>query len=156
MIMRRITFAFLSLCLLCACSKESSVELVSVTDTGCAREEVATRGGTLGESLLILEYSHAGLVVTRTNVELNCSIKTGGVSCNVSCEGGDIYCEVFETEGKSLRCTCPVKSVTATVAGLQLGHEYTIYFTCGDSFIPISFTYSEDLNMVLDAGLYMR
>ncbi len=154
--MRRIAFIVMSLCLLCACSKEASVELVSVTDTGCAREDVATRGVALGESLLKLEYSDAGLVVTRTNVELNCSIKTGGVRCNVSCEGSDIYCEVFETDGKSLRCTCPVESVTANIAGLQLGQEYTINYTCGASFIPISFTYSEDLNMVLDAGLYMR
>ena len=153
--MRRITFLLLSLCLLCACSKESSVELVSVTDTGCARENVATRGAALGESLLILEYSDAGLVVTRTNVEMNCSIKTGGVSCNVSSEGNTINCEVFETDGKSLRCTCPVDSIKTTISGLRLGQEYVINYTCGASFIPISFTYSEDLDLVLDTGLYL-
>lgn len=152
--MRLISFIILSLSLLCGCSKETPVELVSVTDTGCAREEVATRGAVSGASQLILEYSDAGLVVTRTNVEMNCSVKTGGVGCNVSSEGSSIHCEAYEVDGKSLRCTCPVKSITSTIKGLSLGKEYTIYYICDGSFAPISFTYSKDLKLVLDAGLY--
>ena len=152
--MRLISFIVLSLSLLWGCSKETPVELVSVTDTGCAREEVATRGVVYGASLLILEDSDAGLVVTRTNVEMNCSVKNGGVGCNVSSEGSAIYCEAFERDGKSMRCNCPVDSVKATISGLQLGKEYTIHYVCGFSFAPISFTYSKDLKLVLDAGLY--
>ena len=153
--MKRIAFILLSLSLVFwACSKETAIELVSVSDTGCGREAPATRSGDDGVSQLILEYSADGLVVTRTNAVMNCSVKTGGVGCKVSSEGGNIYCEAYERDGKSMRCTCPVENITSVIKGLSLGKEYTFFFVCDGTFSPISFTYSKGFRMVLDAGLY--
>lgn len=155
MTMKRIAFIILSMSLLWACSKEKTIELVKVSDTGCAREVVATRSADRASSEIILEYSEEGLVITMTNVEMNCSVKNGGVACTPSSKGSDIYIEMYEKDGKSLRCTCPVDKVSSTVKGLSAGKKYTLYLTCVNSFAPISFTYSKDLKMVLDAGLYM-
>ena len=153
--MKRIAFILLSLSLVFwACSKETAIELVSVSDTGCGREAPATRSGDDGVSQLILEYSADGLVVTRTNAVMNCSVKTGGVGCNVSSQGNSIYCEAYERDGKSMRCTCPVENITSVIKGLSLGKEYTFFFVCDGTFSPISFTYSKGFRMVLDAGLY--
>ena len=152
--MKRIAFILLSLSLVfLACSKETAIELVSVSDTGCG---IATRSGDDTVSQLILEYSADGLVVTRTNVEMNCSVKTGGIGCNVSSEGSSIFCEAYEKDGKSLRCTCPVEKITSVIKGLRLGKEYIFFFVCDGTFSPISFTYSKDFKLVLDAGLYKR
>ena len=49
---------------------------------------------------------------------------------------------------------CPVKNMTTTVGGLRLNREYVLYYSCDGDFAPISFTYSKNLNMVLDADLY--
>lgn len=154
MTMKRIAFILLSMSLLWSCSKETTIELVKVSDTGCAREEVATRSADRAPEEIILEYSEEGLVVTLTNVELNCSVKNGGVTCNLNSRGPEIRLEAFEKDGKTLRCTCPVDKVSTVLSGLSLGKEYTLYFTCNGSFAPITFTYSKNLKMVLDAGLY--
>ena len=153
--MKRIAFILLSLSLVfLACTKESAIELVSVSDTGCGKESPVTRSGDGAVSQLILEYSAEGLVITRTNVEMNCSVKTGGIGCNVSSNGNNIYCEAYEKDGKSLRCTCPVEKITSVIKGLRLGKEYIFFFVCDGTFSPISFTYSKDFKLVLDAGLY--
>jgi hypothetical protein len=85
---------------------------------------------------------------------LNCSISQGGISCDVSSEENVIECHVYETQGKTLKCMCPVKNMTTTVGGLRLNREYVLYYSCDGDFAPISFTYSKNLNMVLDADLY--
>ena len=154
MTLKRTTLAIFTLSLLMACAKETPVELVKVSDTGCAREEAVTKGGDETPSQIILEYSTEGLVVIRTNAVMNCSVKTGGISCNVSVSGNTIHCEEFEKDGKSMRCTCPVSNITSTIKGLGLGKEYTLCLTCDGSFAPIGFTYTKDLKMVLDAELY--
>lgn len=130
------------------------MELVSVSDTGCAREEAVTKSGENTESQLILKYSPAGLVITRTNAVMNCSIKNGGLGCNVSNTGNTINCEVYEL-GEPLRCTCPVDFIILVVGGLRPGREYVLDYSCGGSYAPISFTYDEDLNMLIDLSLYM-
>lgn len=152
--MKRIIFILFSATILLACSKETTVELVKFTDTGCDRNSLVPETKAGSDSQLILAYSDEGLVITRTNAMLNCSISQGGISCDVSSEENIIECHVYETQGKTLKCMCPVKNMTTTVGGLRLDKEYVLYYSCDGDFAPISFTYSKNLKMVLDADLY--
>ncbi len=152
--MKRIILILFSATILLACSKETAVELVSFTDTGCDRNSLVPDTKAGSDSQLILSFSDEGLVITRTNAMLNCSISQGGISCDVSSDENVIECHVYETQGKTLKCMCPVKNMTTTVGGLRLNREYVLYYSCDGDFAPISFTYSKNLNMVLDADLY--
>ena len=152
--MKRIIFILFSATILLACSKETIVELVKFTDTGCDRNSLVPETKAGSDSQLILAYSDEGLVITRTNAMLNCSISQGGISCDVSSEENIIECHVYETQGKTLKCMCPVKNMSTTVGGLRLDKEYVLYYSCDGDFAPISFTYSKNLKMVLDAELY--
>lgn len=152
--MKRIIFILFSATILLACSKETIVELVKFTDTGCDRNSLVPETKAGSDSQLILAYSDEGLVITRTNAMLNCSISQGGISCDVSSEENIIECHVYETQGKTLKCMCPVKNMSTTVGGLRLDKEYVLYYSCDGDFAPISFTYSKNLKMVLDADLY--
>ena len=152
--MKRIILILFSATILLACSKETTVGLVKFTDTGCDRNSLVPETKAGSDSQLILSYSDEGLVITRTNAMLNCSISQGGISCDVSSEENVIECHVYETQGKTLKCMCPVKNMTTTVGGLRLNREYVLYYSCDGDFAPISFTYSKNLNMVLDADLY--
>lgn len=152
--MKRIILILFSATILLACSKETTVGLVKFTDTGCDRNSLVPDTKAGSDSQLILSYSDEGLVITRTNAMLNCSISQGGISCDVSSEENVIECHVYETQGKTLKCMCPVKNMTTTVGGLRLNREYVLYYSCDGDFAPISFTYSKNLNMVLDADLY--
>ena len=152
--MKRIILILFSATILLACSKETTVGLVKFTDTGCDRNSLVPETKAGSDSKLILSYSDEGLVITRTNAMLNCSISQGGISCDVSSEENVIECHVYETQGKTLKCMCPVKNITTTVGGLRLNREYVLYYSCDGDFAPISFTYSKNLNMVLDADLY--
>lgn len=152
--MKRIIFILFSATILLACSKETIVELVKFTDTGCDRNSLVPETKAGSDSQLILAYSDEGLVITRTNAMLNCSISQGGISCDVSSEENIIECHVYETQGKTLKCMCPVKNMSTIVGGLRLDKEYVLYYSCDGDFAPISFTYSKNLKMVLDADLY--
>lgn len=152
--MKRIIFILFSATILLACSKETTVELVKFTDTGCDRNSLVPETKAGSDSQLILAYSDEGLVITRTNAMLNCSISQGGISCDVSSEENIIECHVYETQGKTLKCMCPVKNMSTTVGGLRLDKEYVLYYSCDGDFAPISFTYSKNLKMVLDAELF--
>lgn len=152
--MKRIILILFSATILLACSKETTVELVKFTDTGCDRNSLVPETKAGSDSQLILAYSDEGLVITRTNAMLNCSISQGGISCDVSSEENIIECHVYETQGKTLKCMCPVKNMSTTVGGLRLDKEYVLYYSCDGDFAPISFTYSKNLKMVLDAELY--
>ena len=152
--MKRIILILFSACLLIACSKETTVGLAKFTDTGCDRNSLVPDTKAGSDSQLILSYSDEGLVITRTNAMLNCSISQGGISCDVSSDENVIECHVYETQGKTLKCMCPVKNMTTTVGGMRLNREYVLYYSCDGDFAPISFTYSKNLNMVLDADLY--
>ena len=136
---------------LLGCSKESAVELVSSTDTGCSNDNVATKVADLAEPQLILEYSEQGLVITRINAWLNCSIKEGGIVHEVSTDGTVIHYNAYERDGKALRCTCLVGKMTATVAGLKTGREYVLDYNCADgSCASITFTYRKGMKLVED------
>ena len=152
--MKRVILIFFSATILLACSKETIVELVKFTDTGCDRNSLVPETKAGSDSQLILAYSDEGLVITRTNAMLNCSISQGGISCDVSSEENIIECHVYETQGKTLKCMCPVKNMSTTVGGLRLDKEYVLYYSCDGDFAPISFTYSKNLKMVLDAELF--
>lgn len=154
--MKRIILILFSSCLLWTCSKETKVELVSFTDTGCGSETVepATRSGDQAESQLLLEYSKEGLVVTRTNARMNCAIKNGGIACDVSINGNVIILDVYEL-GEKMRCICPVKKMTSTIAGLSQGSDYVLDYRCGGTkYGPFEFRYDKGLQQLIDIDLY--
>lgn len=142
--------------LLClACSKEPSVQLVDFSNSGCERETKAEDYNTVDTTpVLILEYSQSGLVLTRSNTYLNCSINNGGIACDVSLDGDTIHFSAYEADGPVLRCMCFVKTISATIGGLSTGRHYTLDYSCGDDFSPISFTYEKDMKLVIDLSLY--
>ena len=153
--MKRIILILFSACLLLACSKETTVELVKFTDTGCSKGTKAPETKSDSDSQLILAYSDEGLIVTRTNAVMNCSIGQGGITCVVSFDGNTIHLNVYETDGPIMKCICPVSRMSSIISGLREGREYILDYTCaGNTFAPISFTYKKGLNMVLDADLY--
>lgn len=155
--MKRLFLFFLSAILLAACAKETTVELVKFSDTGCSKQSLVpdTKSDNGSESQLILKYTPEGLEVTRTNATMNCSISNGGISYDLSCDGNIITFHAYETDGPILKCLCPVANMSSVIAGLRLGREYVLEYSCSDvTCSPISFTYSKGLNLVLDTDLY--
>ena len=154
--MKRLFLLLIPVLFIWSCSKETSdeqvVELVRFTDTGCDKSALspATRAGS-DTPQLILAYSEEGLIVTRTNAMMNCSINGGGISCDVSCEGSDILYHAYETDGAIMKCQCPVVEMSSVISGLRLGREYTIHYVCSDiHYSPITFTYKKGLALVVD------
>ena len=155
--MRRVLFFFISALLLWGCAKETTVELVKFDDTGCSKGTKApeTKADATPGSQLILEYTDAGLLVTRTDAIMNCSIGAGGISFDVSTEGTVINCHAYETAGPIMKCICPVDRMAATIAGLRSGREYALNYSCSDvTLSPISFTYKKGMRVVIDVDLY--
>lgn len=150
--MKRILSILFSAMLVWSCAKEGGVSLVSFTDTGCGRETKAEGK----PSELILEYSTAGLVVTHTNAWLNCSIKDGGIVCEVSLDGNVIRLRAYERDGQALKCVCPVERMTSTVYGLNLDTEYVLEYICGDEYLPINFRYEKGMKKVIDLDLFRK
>ena len=153
--MKRLLFILIPVLLLCFCGKESAVQLVKFTDSGCSQAQMSpdTRAGGGQPSQLILKHSSEGLVITRTNALMNCSIKNDGMGCEVSIEGNTIHLKVYE-KGEKLRCVCPVETMSSTVSGLSTGNAYILDYTCDGTYSPISFTYEEGMKMVIDLDLY--
>lgn len=151
--MKRVLFVFLSACVLWTCSKEpADVKLVSFTDTGCGNEvmELQTKSVDDIASQLFLEYSPEGLVVTRTNAQMNCGIKNGGIACDVSVDGNVIRMHVYE-KGEKMRCMCPVRKMSSTIAGLGLGKDYVLDYYCGDAkYGPFEFRYEKGFKQLID------
>ena len=133
-----------------ACAKYS--HSVEFTHTGCATQTKGWLNDSKSE--LILEYTAEGLSVTRTNAEMNCSIKDYGISCDVSVSGDGILYRVYETDGPTADCVCLVELMTSTITGLQENKEYVLHYSCDGSYIPINFRYHKGLRMVLDAAQY--
>ena len=122
--------------------------------TGCAS---ATKAGMYGaEPSLRLEYTETGLLVTRKNAEMNCSIKKDGIGCDASVEGGVILYKTYEKDGPTANCICLVEEMSSTVSGLTEGADYTLYYWCTSELplVPIDFTYKEGFVMVIDPDLY--
>ncbi len=122
--------------------------------TGCAS---ATKAGMYGaEPSLKLEYTPDGLLVTRKNAEMNCSIKYNGIGCDVQVDGDIILYKTYEKAGMTANCMCLVEEMSSTVSGLHEGNDYTFYYWCQSEMplVPISFTYKEGFVMVIDPDLY--
>ena len=147
--MKRIILILFSATILLACSKETAVELVSFTDTGCSKGTKAPETKAGESSQLILEYTDAGLLITRTNAIMNCSIGTGGISFDVSMVDNVISCDAYETIGPIMKCICPV-----TVAGLRTGRKYVLNYSCSDvTLLPVTFTYKKGMRIVVDVDM---
>jgi len=121
------------------------------TDTGCNRVKADVEGEEV--SLLTLKYQNGDLLVTRTNAIMNCSINNGGIVCEVSFAGSDIYYKVYEKDGPTLKCLCPVDKMSSKISGLQPGKQYTFHYSCAqEEFAPITFPFEKSLNIILDAA----
>ena len=146
--MNKMTLLLLGLVLLAGCSKSNANRSKDFTHTGCAAD---TRAGWFGDdpSLLKLKYEDGGLRVTRTNATMNCSIKNGGIVCDVSVKGNVISYFVYEKNGVDVNCFCPVEEMSSVVTGLQEGKEYTLEYRCYKS-ATISFTFKKGLNKIID------
>ena len=146
--MNKMTLLLLGLVLLAGCSKSNANRSKDFTHTGSA---AATRAGWFGDdpSLLKLKYEDGGLRVTRTNATMNCSIKNGGIVCDVSVKGNVISYFVYEKNGVDVNCFCPVEEMSSVVTGLQEGKEYTLEYRCYKS-ATISFTFKKGLNKIID------
>ena len=144
--MRKLSFILLSLALVAGCSKSDALRSKEFSHTGCASETRA--GGSWDEpSLLQLKYENGDLRVTRTNALMNCSIKDGGIACDVSVEGDVIRYVVYEKDGPTANCICPVKEMTSLVTDLQEGKEYTLKYC---HYAPVTFTFKKGLHKVFD------
>lgn len=150
--MKRLMLFLIPVLCLWSCAKETTVQLVDFSDTGCGRETKAVSSPD-GAPELILEYSAEGLVLTRHNSMLNCSINQGGIACDVSIEDNTIFYSAYEL-GEPMKCICPVKTITSTISGLRTGKDYILDYSCGGDFMPISFTYQKGMKLVLDLSLY--
>lgn len=149
--MKRLFLLLIPALFLCSCSKETTVELVKFTDTGCDKSSLAPATKAGSDSQLFLTYSEEGLVVTRTNAIMNCSINQGGISCDVSCDGAAIQYHAYETDGPIMKCQCPVAEMSSVISGLRPGRRYTLFYVCSDaSLSPITFTYERRLALILD------
>ena len=148
--MHKLPFFLIALALLAGCSKSDVTRSKEFSHTGCASDTRAagTRGDIWDEpSLLKLKYENGGLRVTRTNATMNCSIKDGGIACDVSIKGNVIYYNVYEKDGALANCICPVKEMSSLVTGLQVGKEYTLEYCY---FPPITFTFKKGLHQIID------
>ena len=152
--MKRIILLLLVLPIWAGCTQKDNLQLHSkeFSHTGCASGVGTKSALNDGEvSLLILKYEDGNLRVTRTNAFMNCSIKNGGIACEVSVEGNNIHYNVYEKDGPSANCMCKVEEMTSLVTGLQTGKEYSLYYYyCTIGYMPISFTFQPGLYLVFD------
>ena len=100
-------------------------------------------------------YTENGLLITRTYATMNCSINQGGITCELTVEDGTIHYKAYETDGKTLRCTCLVNTMTVLVSGLQENTEYVLVYTCDGPYRPITFYYWSGLNRPIDLNQYL-
>ena len=97
--------------------------------------------------LLTLKYKDGGLLVTRTNTYMNCSIKESGIACHVSVDGDAIHCNFYEKDGPTANCICLVESMSTIIKGLETGKEYSFYY---GSYEPIKFTFRVGFIQIID------
>ena len=138
----------------CSCNNTRPDVPVTVdfNHTGCGREVVKSADDT---PALTLEYTDNGLLITRTNALLNCSINNGGITCKITAENGVISYHAYETDGPILKCVCPVAKMTALVHGLKENVEYTLQYKCDGKYRPITFYYAKGLKVTFDLSLYL-
>ena len=152
--LKRIILLLLMVPIWAGCSQKHNLQLLSkeFAHTGCATG-AETKAGSNGEdaSLLILKYEDGNLRVTRTNAMMNCSIKQGGITCEVSVDGNIVQYKVYEKDGPNANCMCRVEEMTSVVTGLQTGKEYSLDYYCSHAYSRlIPFTFRKGLYLVLD------
>jgi hypothetical protein len=155
---RRLTL-LAAVLLLGACSgndvQTEEAVTVEFRHSGCGRENEVKSDAFVNETPeLTLEYTEEGLLITRTNAMLNCSIIQGGISCDLSVENNIITYRAYETDGPTLKCVCPVKTMTALVGGLKEDTEYILHYTCDGQYLPLNFRYAKGLKITFDLSLY--
>lgn len=141
--------------LLSACNHNQPDGPVTVDfhHTGCGRNQ-DTKAGYV-TSQLILEYTDGGLLITRTNATLNCSL-VNGITCDLNVQDGVIRYHAYVTDGGTMKCLCPVERMTALVSGLRENKEYTLEYSCDNTYRPITFYYAKGLKVTFDLSLYLE
>ena len=146
--MKKMLLLLLIPALWAGCTVSDVPRSISFTDSGCSKT-LASRAGYFNEapSLLILKYEDGNLRVTRTNAIMNCSIKEGGIGCDVTFDGDVINYDVYEKDGPATNCMCPVEKMSSLITGLTLGKEYKFnyYYSHRPSldYTPVTFIFEE-------------
>ena len=122
--------------------------------TGCGRNQETKADGYV-TSQLILKYTDGGLLITRTNATLNCSL-VNGITCDLSLQDGILHYHAYVTDGGTMKCLCPVERMTALVSGLRENTEYTLDYSCDNTYRPITFYYAKGLKVTFDLSLYLE
>lgn len=131
---------------------------VDFTHTGCLSTKGEQPRDLLNDDLvseLVLQYTEAGLAVTRTNARLNCIIKNDGYSCNVSVNGKVIRYEVSHGPYEA-DCTCLVERMSSTVKGLEEGKEYVLEYSCDGIPVTVEFKYTQNLKRRINVDKYFN
>ena len=146
--MRKLVILLLALLVWTGCNLLDSPQGKEFKDTGCIGD---TRADLM--SLLTLKYEEGDLRVVRTNATLNCSIKLGGIACDVSVDDDVIHYRVYERDGAVTNCVCQVLEMTSVVSGLTPGKEYSFYYSCGGTnYAPITFVFEKGFVLMTDAS----
>ena len=139
----------LSVC--AGCNKKASFTK-EFTHTGCSQETKADQPFYFmpPAAILILKYEGGDLRVTRKNVNTSCGIKNeGGLICESSVEGADIYYKIYETAPAN--CICIVEEMSSAISGLKVGKEYQFHL---NNYVPFTFTFSKNLFLVQDEASF--
>ena len=148
---------FAAALLLGACNHNQPDGPVSVEfqHTGCGRYQDTKAADDYMNPQLILEYTDGGLLITRTNAILNCSL-VNGITCDLSVQDGVIRYHAYVTDGGIMKCLCPVERMTALVSGLRENTEYALEYVCDGVYRPITFYYAKGLKATFDLSLYLE
>lgn len=153
--MKQILLPFLTALLFCGCQTIGSENAYSdkFTHTGCASD---TKSGMYGATpRLTFKHAGEGVAIICSDVEMNCVIKTVGISSKQSVNGNTIHYDIYVDSEISANCMCLVHEMTTMVTGLKEGREYTLDLTIeGLRYNPIDFTYKSGLNKTVDLDLY--
>ena len=147
--MKKLFYLFLLLPVLAGCDRTDTLD-TNVTNTGFTNTGCNGSGFTKSEtdpSLLILKFEGGNLRVTHTNAVMNCSIKNGGIACEVSSEGTTILYNVYEKDGPTTNCCCTVNEITSLVKGLTPGVKYTMKYC---NYEPFTFVFERGLHLIID------
>jgi hypothetical protein len=152
--MKKTLSLLLIACAIFSCNKpcnkpggECTLQNTRFEDSGCAKN--AGVKSTYGDkpSTITLKYEKGGLRVIINNFLMNCSITHGGIGCEVTMDGNIITYYVFENDGPTVNCCCPVETITSVVEGLEEGKHYALKFS---GYSAIDFTFEKGLISITD------
>ena len=149
--MKKFLLLLLVLPIWAGCNKSQLPKTDEFVHTGCASDAGTRAWADKSDvSLLILKYEDGNLRVTRTNAEMNCSIKRNGIACDVSVDGKTIRYRVYEKDGPTANCFCKVEEMSSVVTGLKEGKEYTFNYSCaiGRGIESFTFVFKKGLHLI--------